>query len=59
MFGVVVELAPKITSDFPAKSAAPLARLVPRNVRRVTLRLWGGSGDSVVLMQDYVYGKCH
>jgi len=37
MVGAVDEAAPKITSDPPEKSAAPLARVVPRNVRRVTL----------------------
>ena len=33
---VVDEPAPKIAPDPPANSVAPLARLIPRNVRRVT-----------------------
>src|SRR5436309_7168275 len=36
---VVVELAPKITSDSPATSAAPVASVVPRNARRVIAAL--------------------
>src|SRR5207237_3577420 len=46
--GVVDEPAPKIVADPPAKSVAPLARLIPRNVRRVTpltLRFSFGSGE--------------
>jgi hypothetical protein len=36
MFDDVVVSAPRITSDLPARSAAPLAKLIPRNLRRVT-----------------------
>src|SRR5207302_2152867 len=34
--GVVDEPAPKILADPPARTAAPVAKLIPRNVRRVT-----------------------
>src|SRR5580765_2464783 len=37
MFDDVAVFAPRITSDFPARSAAPLARVIPTNLRRVTL----------------------
>ena len=40
MFDDVDVSAPRITSDLPARSAAPLAKLIPRNLRRVTLRSW-------------------
>jgi hypothetical protein len=36
MFDDVAASAPRITSDLLAKSAAPLAKLIPRNLRRVT-----------------------
>src|SRR6476646_7894594 len=45
----VDDSAPKITSDFPAKSAAPVARLVPRNLRRVTTRSLFDLGNSSVI----------
>ena len=37
IFDDVPVSAPRITSDLPARSAAPLAKLIPRNLRRVTL----------------------
>src|ERR1044071_2438605 len=37
MFDVPAAAAPRSTSDLLARSAAPLARLIPRNLRRVTL----------------------
>ena len=40
MFDDVAVLAPRITSDLPARIAAPLARVIPTNLRRVTLRSW-------------------
>ena len=37
MFDEAGDSAPKIASDRPARSAAPVNSVVPRNVRRVTL----------------------
>jgi hypothetical protein len=48
----VDEAAPKIISDPPAKSAAPLARVVPRNVRRVTLGFCFASTDSSAMTRS-------
>src|SRR5262249_37950746 len=43
IFEDVAVSAPRITSDLPATSAAPLAKLIPRNLRRVTLAFWSQS----------------
>jgi len=52
--GAVDEAAPKITSD-PAKSAAPLARVVPRNLRRVTPGFSLYPRESFILTSNYVH----
>jgi hypothetical protein len=44
MFDDVDVAAPRITSDLPARSAALLAKLIPRNLRRVTLAACVSSG---------------
>src|SRR6267142_3596758 len=49
MFDDVAVLAPKITSDLPARIAAPLARLIPTNLRRVTPRSWFRAASSSVM----------
>src|SRR5947207_15991126 len=51
IFDAVVESAPKITSDFPTKSAAPLATAVPRNCRRVTPSACSGFRDSPAIRE--------
>ena len=40
IFDDVPVSAPRITSDLPARSAAPLAKVIPTNLRRVTPRLF-------------------
>src|SRR6266436_1925822 len=58
--GVVDEPAPKIVADPPANSVAPLARLIPRNVRRVTplsTGFWFASGDLSGITHGYVHGN--
>src|SRR5207248_1606584 len=57
-FIVVEEVAPKIASDPPAKSVAPPARVVSRNVRRVTRGFCFGSTDSSAMTRgNYVHGN--
>src|SRR5206468_5067790 len=56
----VDESAPKIVADPPAKSVAPVPRLMPRNVRRVTplsTRFCFAFGDSSNIIRRYVYGN--
>src|ERR1700694_4035603 len=58
--GVVDESAPKIVAGPPAKSVAPLARLIPRNDRRVTplsIRFWLASEDFCAMDSQLVYQK--
>jgi hypothetical protein len=57
MVGAVDDSGPKITSDPAAKSAAPLAKLTPRNVRRVILGLSFGSERCSMLTSAYVHGN--
>src|SRR5438067_10669814 len=53
MFADVDVTAPRITSDLPARSAAPLARVIPTNLRRVTLRSWfAGASSSLMTRRD-------
>src|SRR5262245_23473669 len=40
MFDDIAVSAPRITSCLPARSAAPPARVIPTNLRRLTLRSW-------------------
>src|SRR5205823_3817539 len=56
----VDESAPKIVADPPARSVAPVARLMPRNVRRVTplsTRFLFAFGDSSDITTRYVLWK--
>src|SRR6059058_4330138 len=56
----VDESAPKILADPPANSVAPVPRLMPRNVRRVTplsTRFLFAFGDSSDVTTRYVYGN--
>src|ERR1700688_667886 len=59
-FGLVDEAAPKIVADPPANSVAPLARLIPRNVRRViplSTRFRFALGDLSGMTRKYVHGN--
>src|SRR5438046_6220611 len=56
----VDESAPRIVADPPAKSVAPVPRLMPRNVRRVmplSTRFCFAFGDSSDITTRYVYGN--
>src|SRR5215472_6654000 len=57
MFKVVEVSAPRSTSDFPAKSAAPLARLIPINPRRVRLRSRLAVGGSFFMTRGRTFMK--
>src|SRR5205814_8144180 len=54
------ESAPRIVADPPAKSVAPVPRLMPRNVRRViplSTRFCFAFGDSSDITTRYFYGN--
>ena len=57
IFDDVPVSAPRITSDFPARSAAPLAKVIPTNLRRVTPRSWFRAASSSVMTRGDTFMK--
>src|SRR6476620_6747886 len=57
IFDDVPVSALRITSDLPARTAAPLAKVIPTNLRRVTSRSWFRAASSSVMTRGDTFMK--